>query len=161
MLTKFEFPLPRGISSGLCVPDNQKIGFGRFMDVCEHAARVVRGKVENHFEAYVGAFINYHEATLSYDFGRKKCRILCSACYPVIAFATPSSRRDVCEVSFVDNSVIAAAFREKLDCALLRAEDASRGINQDIVKLLDEAEKNDVRYWKPRRIGDLIFNHWD
>lgn len=161
MLTTFQLPLPRGVSSGTSVPDCEKIGFSAFAEACRHAARVVRGKIENCFEAYAGAFISYHEATVSYDFGRKSCRVLCSACYPVIAFATVGPPRDSCDFSFIDNSAIAAAIGEKLDCTVLRAEDASRGISQNLLELLDDAEKQDVRYWKPRRVGDVVFNHWD
>lgn len=161
MLSKFRLPLPRGISSGGSVSDREKIGFQAFEEACGHTARVVRGKVENCFEAYAGAYINYHEATISYDFGRKSCRILCSACYPVIAFATVGPHRDSCDLTFVDAPMLEAAIGEKLDCNVLLAADASRGITQDLTELLDDAEKKDVRYWKPRRVGDVIFNHWD
>ncbi len=26
---------------------------------------------------------------------------------------------------------------------------------------LDEQEKHDLDYWRPQRIGDVVFNHWD
>lgn len=161
MLTKFQLPLPRGISSGMSVPDVTKIGFDAFKDACEHAALLLRGKMENAYDAYARPHFSYHEAKLSYDFGRKSCSVLCSVYYPVIGFATVGSRRDSYELTFTDNAMLSTAIGEKLSGHVLSAEDANRGTTQEIIELLDEAEKKDVRYWKPRRVGDVIFNQWD
>ena len=161
MLTKFPLPLPRGISSGMKVPDDAVIGFNTFKSACEHGTRLLRGKLENSYDAYAAPHFSYHEATISYDFGRKSCRVLCSVFYPVIAFAAAGPPRDSCDLAFTDNEMLRTVIGEKLDGYVLSAEDANRGITQALIELLDEAEKKDVRYWNPRRVGDVIFNQWD
>ena len=143
------------------VPDVTKIGFDAFKNACEHAARLLRGKMENAYDAYARPHFSYHEATISYDFSRKSCCVLCSIYYPIIGFATVGPPRDSCNLTFTDNAMLSTAIGEKLDGYVLTAEDANHGTTQDIVALLDEAEKKDVRYWKPRRVGDVIFNQWD
>lgn len=34
-------------------------------------------------------------------------------------------------------------------------------VESALLGLLDPAELRQIRYWRPRRLGDLIFNHWD
>jgi len=153
--------LPRGISSGSSVPEAAKIGFEQFTQAVEHARRLVRGKAADFHRAYDGDYINYHEATISYDFGRKVVRILCSACYPVIAFALPRESRETGRINFTDCPMLANVIGEKLDCAVLFASDAHRQPAPSVTDALDENELRYLAYWKPQRIGDVVFNQWD
>src|SRR5581483_11324120 len=96
-------PLPRGIISGIGLPDEHRIDFPSFRSACELAANTMRGSVREIHEANSGDVLTYyHEATIVYDFGRRSVRVLCSAFYPVIAFADAGASRSSRILNFVD-----------------------------------------------------------
>src|SRR6185369_4542727 len=103
-------PLPRGIVSGIGLPDEHKIDFPAFRSACELAATTMRGKVRDIFEANTGDVITYyHEATIVYDYGRRSVRVLCSSLYPVIAFADAGASRSSRILTFMDCPALASA----------------------------------------------------
>jgi hypothetical protein len=151
-------PLPRGIISGIGLPDEHKIDFPSFRGACEFAANTMRGKVRDMFEANTGDVITYyHEATIIYDFGRRSVRVLCSAFYPVIAFADAGVSRASRVLGFVDCPALAAALGENLHFVVMSAEEASQPPVSPMIDALDEQEKQEIELLKPERLGDALF----
>src|SRR5436305_1825142 len=138
-------PLPRGIVSGVGLPEEHKITFAGFSAACNLAAVAVNGRVREIHEAYVGDVITYyHEATFAYDFGRRNVRVLCSAVYPVIAFADAGSSRSSRILNFVDCPQLASALAEELHFVLMTAAEAIRPPAPPIIDALDETEKQEL-----------------
>jgi len=158
MLQTLPLPLPRGVSTGFGVPDENKIPFDTFKAACEHAATVMSGKVREIYEAYSGDIVtSYHEATVVYDFGRRSVRVLCSAGYPVLVFADAGMSRSTRHLTFVDCPALVPALGEKLNCAMMAAAYANERPAPPFTDRLDDQEKRDIELWKPARIGDLVF----
>lgn len=43
----------------------------------------------------------------------------------------------------------------------LTADEAARGVTVSITTELTKAERREIAYWKPRTVGEIVFNHWD
>ncbi|WP_096274445.1 hypothetical protein [Paucisalibacillus globulus] len=92
--------------------------------------------------------------------------ILLNGTYPFLTFA--SSIEDVTAIRFVTHDKLAAEFNpyyrillpEELDNLLVIKEQSGR-ISIEIENELNDAELTNIKYWKPRRIGDVVFNSWD
>lgn len=91
--------------------------------------------------------------------------ILLNSSYPFIAFA---SSVEYGSIRFVDNQHLARLF-SSFYCVLSSVE-----LNETVVfkkvrgkvilsndNALNDAELHELFYWKPRRVGDVIFNFWD
>lgn len=37
----------------------------------------------------------------------------------------------------------------------------NRRVTSDDLEMLSPAEQDQAKYWKPKRVGDIIFNWWD
>jgi hypothetical protein len=105
--------------------------------------------------SFAAAVINlYHPRTSA-----RTVVLLLSAYVPLLAFAEPPIRYMV--QAFVDPPPeLAERFRglgyQVLDRAALEAP-----VRKESLAELRKSELDQVRYWKPERIGDVIFNHWD
>ncbi|MEH7336885.1 hypothetical protein V7161_30205 [Neobacillus drentensis] len=94
----------------------------------------------------------------------KHFHILLNAHYPLIAFASVVSFG---EIDFIDepqlNSEFSPFYRvlgtEELNEQIINS-DSKKGTIQNENKL-NGAELKQLAYWKPERIGDVIFNNWD
>src|SRR5258706_13437441 len=151
-------PLPRGIVSGVGLPEEHKIDFPSFRSACELAAMTMRGNVRDIHEANTGDVITYyHEATIVYDFGRRSVRVLCSAFYPVVAFADAGVSRGSRVLNFVDCAALASALGENLHFVVMSATEAAKPPVSPLIDSLDEQEKQEIEILKPARLGDAVF----
>jgi hypothetical protein len=123
-----------------------------FRAACHAAARAVGGTLVS--SEAPGPGNNHYKALMQ----RAEPRwILLNAIRPFLAFARPGG--DL-RYTFVDDPPLAAAFHgpcEPLPAALLTAPLDL----QAVVPLLGAVELAQARYWRPARVGDLVFNHWD
>ena len=100
---------------------------------------------------------SFHVATLvSPD---ETLHVLCNACFPFVAFATGSSTME--QLAFVDASVLASAFRQAGSFQVLAQELLNAAPTEEDLSELSAAEHDQIQYWKPKRLGDIIFNTWD
>jgi hypothetical protein len=168
MLQPLPLPLPRRITYGSPVGTSHGtedgLGPKTFRGACEHAARILRGKlVEWHDsgESFGETLwrLSYREATLVYDFGRTRVRALCNSA--VICFTTAESSRSPEKMTFIDCPMLETAIGEKLDGWVLRASDANRQPAPPLTDALEAQEVLAINYHKPQRIGELLFNDWD
>ncbi|WP_419955223.1 hypothetical protein ACN6MT_06640 [Neobacillus niacini] len=94
----------------------------------------------------------------------KHFHILLNEHYPYLAFA---SVVEYGKINFIDvpelkqfSSLYKVLSVEELNEPLVLNHDSKEGILQ-IENDLNRAELEQVAYWKPNRIGDVIFNYWD
>ena len=62
---------------------------------------------------------------------------------------------------FVQVPRLIEVFRSFGDYNVLEAPELNRPLTGEDTSLLGSAESDQMRYWKPSRLGDLIFNFWD
>lgn len=129
-----------------------------FRTACHAALRPVRGgrlvtsegpgTARNHYRALV---------ELARASGPDRLWILLNAIHPLLAFARGG---DGLRYQFLDEPALAAAFHgpcEPVPAAVLAAPLDLRAVAPSLAA--DELDQ--ANYWRPQRVGDLVFNHWD
>jgi hypothetical protein len=150
-------PLPKGVT-GFDAP-NDGVPVKRFTTACHTAARQARGQVQQVRAAYEQVTPNVHEALVTLRNASETVRVLCNAHHPIVAFTSPATREGDVRLRFVDCPELAAVLSSEFN--ILTSQEAGAGVSSDVVAQLGEAELEQMRYWSPRRIGDVIFNYWD
>lgn len=64
------------------------------------------------------------------------------------------------DLDFVDCPELGAAF-ERLGYTVMPAAELARPLTQESLQGLASHELNQVRYFRPRRVGGVIYNLWD
>jgi hypothetical protein len=85
----------------------------------------------------------------------KNTHILLNAHYPYIAFASDVQFENIAFIDDVELSNFFKPYYNILNTHQLNKTMAS--VEMD----LNSAELKQIDYWKPTRIGDIIFNYWD
>jgi hypothetical protein len=80
--------------------------------------------------------------------------------HPFLAFAAPPTDGQV-RLDFADCPELAAEFDRIGGYALLAFAEVSKPLTQKMCDELAHHEQKRVRYFRPPRVGDVIFNHWD
>lgn len=153
--------LPCGVT-GL---SDQKAGTSHsFTDVrafrghCYEAVRWVRGKVVSFTEPYPSVTDNYAIAVLDTVAGA--VAVLLNAHHPILAFAEPQDvPRSYFE--FRDVPELADYFRGLGVYTVPSAAELSERPTADHLRDLSPRELKSVKYWEPRRVGEIVFNFWD
>jgi len=65
------------------------------------------------------------------------------------------------DLQFVDPTGLAAAFSAATELTPLDAGWLASDLEPELLRDLGRGELDQVKYWNPRRVGDLIFNRWD
>ena len=150
-------PLPRGVT-GFNFPEHG-VPVKRFTSACHTAARQARARVHHVRGAYEQVMRSFHEAKLTLRDGTETVRVLCNAHYPIVAFASPAAQEWDVRVQFVECPLLAEHLSGEF--TILSVQDACAGVSPAAIAQLGEAELDQMRYWNPQRIGDVIFNYWD
>jgi len=150
-------PLPKGVT-GFDAPDDG-VPVEGFTASCHTAARQVTGRVHQVKGAYEQVIPNFHEAFMTLRDRPEMIRVLCNAHYPIAAFATPPAYEGDARLEFVDCPELAEALRGEF--SIITRRDACAGVTDALIAQLGDDELEQLRYWRPQRIGDLIFNYWD
>ena len=125
-----------------------------FVGACHAAARAESGRVEGFEPAGVGR--NYHRAFLRMRHGA--IAVLCNAHFPIIAFAEAS---DDLPLRFIEAEALAPRIEEVMPCEIASRSSLEAHPDAEAVANLNAVEREQIRYWKPRRLGEIIFNFWD
>jgi hypothetical protein len=150
-------PLPKGIT-GFDALDGG-VSVQKFTAACHAETRQVDGRILEVLPAYNPVTPNFHQAFIALQHGSQTIRVLCNAHYPLIAFATTAAYQGDAHLEFLDCPALADALSGEF--TVIHGHDACAGIVPDLVAALGETELEQMHYWKPQRIGDVIFNHWD
>lgn len=104
-----------------------------------------------------GVTPNFHQ--LDADFGSRKLVVLCNRHIPIVAFA---DRLDGMEIErFVEVPADFAAGLATCGFVIGDVAELNRPVGSSDLETLSPAEQREVKYWEPKRIGDVIFNWWD
>lgn len=150
-------PLPKGIT-GFDAPD-EGVPVARFTAACHAAARQLAGRVHQVKAAYEQMTPNFHEAFMSLGNPPEMIRVLCNAHNPMVTFAMPPAHEGDARLEFIDCPELADLLRAEF--SIITKQDASAGVAEALIEQLGDDELDQMRYWKPQRIGDVIFNYWD
>jgi hypothetical protein len=129
-----------------------------FVSACHEAARRLGGNVIASEEPYSRKTNNF--AVVIVVFPRQRVAALLNAHYPIVGFAEPIPVHEQ-EIRFAD----APSLREQLLSSgvyqVLSREALETAVTPAAARELADGEVEQIRYWKPRRVGDIIFNFWD
>ncbi|MDB6023822.1 MAG: hypothetical protein JWM68_45 [Verrucomicrobiales bacterium] len=149
--------LPKGITgfyrSGSTPPP--QVSLREFKSAGASAARMVRGRVLPCTQKFTQKF---HDVLISLPEAKKEVRVLCNAHYPVVAFALPAATPDALDIEFCDCPELAPHFD---GYTVLSQREATAPVQEADLSGLDECELDQVRYWEPQCVGNVIFNYWD
>lgn len=127
-----------------------------FTAVCHHAARAIGGTVTGVTPA--GVTPSFH--TVDIAAARHHVAVLRHVTVPFIAFARPRGGDDA-TVTFVDHPGLAAVLDTLTDAQVLPADELQTPLSQADLTALDRVELDQIRYWTPATVGELMFNFWD
>ena len=154
--------LPRGItgfwSQQSAAPPRVKSA--AFRARCATAAVALHGKLLENPADLEQFGRNFYVQAMTYK-GRT-ISILCNVHAPWLALidGLVDASRNTGEQAFVDDQLLSNPLANGewrvLDAATLRTP-----LNHIDLTALDPAELTQVAYWKPRTVGEIVFNHWD
>lgn len=102
---------------------------------------------------------NFHSVQL--DNSEISIRMIGHSTYPLIAFAEPANT-DATPMRFVDCPPIGNTIQNLFPVVTIAAtHELTRGLTDSDTVLLDVVEREQIEYWKPITIGDVVFNWWD
>lgn len=127
-----------------------------FTAVCHHAARAIGATVTGVTPA--GGTPSFH--TVDIAAARYHVAVLRHVTVPFIAFAHPRAGDDA-SVTFVDHPGLAAVLDTLTDARVLTADRLGIPLSQADLSALDRAEHDQIGYWAPATVGELLFNFWD
>ena len=150
-------PLPKGVT-GFDAPEKGVL-VQKFTAACHAAMRQAGGRVQHVRSARDHVISSFHEALVIPRYSTDGIRVLCNAHYPIVAFATPAERDGDVRLEFIDCPEIADAMRSEF--TVVSKAEACAGVADELVGHLSDDELHQMQYWKPQRIGDVVFNYWD
>lgn len=101
---------------------------------------------------------NFHAVELCA--GSKSIWVLFNQHHPLCAFSRLSAIEPG-QHKFLDQEALFETFGELTSFRPLAISDLQRRVTAEDLKALNRAELEQVNYWKPSQIGDVIFNNWD
>ncbi len=140
-------------------PPLSAVDLRAFRTSCHAAARALGGRVVSaEMEVGSAAGANYIRATLDLPGGLVS--LVLNLNHPIVAFVGPL-QHDGDELQFVDVPALTEVFRSFGTYAILSASEAREPVTDEASRLLSPAELRQIRYWRPRCIGEVVFNRWD
>lgn len=101
---------------------------------------------------------NYHQFHIARK--TKQLKLLFNAYYPLVAFSVPLQECRM-DIEFVDCSDLADVFRRLTDFQPMSKVELTTPVKSTDLKDLNKAELEQFNYWKPKTVGELVFNFWD
>jgi len=152
--------LPRGITGFRHVndPPLPACDFRAFRGHCFAAARVLGGRVRAVEAPMQRVSTNFARAVLELPDG--PLVVLLNAHFPVVAFAELAAEGEV-QPRFVDAPGLAELFREFGCYEVLATSELHQPVTAAACRELAPTEREQLQYWRPGRLGDLVFNFWD
>jgi hypothetical protein len=149
--------LPRGVT-GVKADTYSQTDVRAFRGHCYEAARRVRGKVISFTEPYPSVTDNYAVAVL--DTAAGAVAVLLNAHHPIVALADPAGV-EKSYFEFRDVPALADYFRGLGVYTVPSAAELNERPTAAHLRDLSPAELKQVKYWEPRRVGEIVFNFWD
>lgn len=137
-----------------------------FKKVCYSTMTSLGGKVLSFREPAVAQNYYYAEVSLQSE---DAIFILLNSIYPFIAFTTSPEPPSM---TFVEHKQLAAMINQLCGDVYrvlhpvelnepLRMKEAKGGLVVLNENTLNKWDMYNIKYWKPNRVGDVVFNYWD
>ena len=127
-----------------------------FSKACYHLATGLKAKVIS-ITTQLQTARNYYQADM--EIRDQTILILCNTTHPFIAFANPSDAF-VCG-DFFDDAELASLIEVIEPFIVLPADVLNSEPETEQLSELSDTEISQIEYWRPSRLGDVVFNHWD
>jgi len=147
--------LPPG-ATGFNPPPGDHADPRAFTAICHHAAHAIDATVTGVTPA--GVTPNFHTVVIADN--QHHIAVLRHTTLPFIAFARPHVKGDV-TITYVDHPGLANAITNLTDAQILTADQLQTPLTQVDLSALDPHEHDQIGYWKPTTLGELLFNFWD
>ena len=149
--------LPTGVT-GFYFYKNEpppQMNLKQYKAVCYQIASLTGGLILRFVEAKEQKIRNYHTAIVKNQ--EVEYYILCNAHYPLIGF---SIQLDNGSFDFIDVGPVAEDFTST-GFTILSAFFLNNSPSQGLYRALNTVELKQINYWKPDKIGNIIFNDWN
>lgn len=152
--------LPRGITGFRHVDDpplpvcNMRLFRGR----CDIASHAVGGRVVSTESSLRRVEASFVCVTLELLSG--PVSVVLNRIYPVLAFVVPPSHHPD-KLRFVDVPALSGAFRDFGIYEILTALEAQAPVTDEARRELAPVEVEELQYWRPQCVGEVVFNYWD
>ncbi|MEU5726361.1 hypothetical protein ABZ783_31730 [Micromonospora sp. NPDC047738] len=143
-------------ATGFNPPPDDQADLRSFTAVCHQAARTIGATVTGVTPA--GVTPNFH--TIDITHAQHHIAVLRHSALPFIAFARPQASGDV-TIAFVDHPGLVDGITNLTDAQVLTVEQLRTPLSQVDLSALDAEEHDQISYWKPTTVGELLFNLWD
>lgn len=87
--------------------------------------------------------------------------VLLNCHFPVVGFAAPPAEGDSGPLRFINGGGLAEVFRATGEYDVTNRAELEHPIGEEELAPLAPAEMEQVEYWRPARVGDVVFNFWD
>jgi hypothetical protein len=128
-----------------------------FRGFCHSVARTVGGRVLS-VEAPVAGAANFARVVL--ELPDAPVAVVLNSHHPVVAFVAPPFDNET-ELRFVAAPALSDLFQRSGTYTVLTDSEARGPVTAEARRLLAPAELEQLRYWRPRCVGEVVFNHWD
>lgn len=123
---------------------------------CHRAARLTGG----HLIGYTPACPARSFVAVSVAYPDRERAVLCNLHWPLTAMAEPIGPDEVVPV-FVHDPELARAISRVSRFRTLTPTELATPLDECDLSELGDAELAQIRYWKPRTVGETVFNCWD
>lgn len=130
-----------------------------FRNDCHDAARSVGGRVLRSGRRPDNIEANFAMAVIGLAAG--PIAILLNCHFPIIGFAIPPDNRDSSPLRFVDCEMLANVLNQTRGYEVVSRNELERVVEPCELRRLLPVEIEQAEYWKPQRVGDVVFNFWD
>ena len=153
-------PLPRGVTGFWRASDRPipLCDLAVFRAACHAAARSLRGRMTGFQSPSSPLLRNFAVGLL--ELPGREVAVLLNAHHPIVGFAEPDGEAIV-NPRFLDEPRLAGVIRSFGPYDVYTSTELERAIEAGDLERLAPAELKQWKYWKPERVGDLIFNYWD
>lgn len=131
-----------------------RVDWKPFKQLCFDVALRNGGKVKEFYMAQYPTTFHYAKVEISED----EFFILLNKHYPYLAFASLVGFEGI---TFMDRQDLIEQLH--FSYFILEERELNEPFNQDVINhsKLNAAELEQITYWKPETIGEVIFNYWD
>lgn len=124
-----------------------------------HTAAASHPFIASAFVESGGLVPNFHSAQIRYD--RHFISILGHSIYPILAFSEPVDLQ-LCSLRFINAASIAREILRLFpNVTIASAQDLGRSLMEADLSALYAVERQQIKYWKPKTVGEVVFNWWD
>jgi hypothetical protein len=151
--------LPRGVTAfGRSNIPPSLTDFRYFKAVCYEAARRLNGQIAPALSREAGVTPNFH--SVSFILPNVAIDVICNRALPLVAVVESFKPGQVAPV-FVDVPGLAKILEETGTFHVLQVTELIARLTPNDLSDLDAGEIQQVKYWEPERIGDLVSHFWD